>query len=84
MINDVTYLLDESLSELAKIHEIQTEMKDRAAYEAQTPQYRREREGTLRQLERHASGYVQLGNSTVDLLKIFTGETKSPFMSTLR
>ncbi|KAI0755049.1 ubiquitin elongating factor core-domain-containing protein [Daedaleopsis nitida] len=80
MINDVTYLLDESLSELAKIHEIQTEMKDRATFEAQTPQYRREREGTLRQLERHASGYVQLGNSTVDLLKVFTGETKSPFM----
>ena len=80
MINDVTYLLDESLSDLAKIHEIQTEMKDRAAWEAQPAQYRREREGHLRSLERQASGYVQLGNSTVDLLKIFTGETKAPFM----
>ncbi|TBU62234.1 ubiquitin elongating factor core-domain-containing protein [Dichomitus squalens] len=80
MINDVTYLLDESLSELAKIHDIQMEMKDREAFEAKPAQYRREREATLRQLERHASGYVQLGNSTVDLLKIFTGETKAPFM----
>ncbi|RDX42611.1 hypothetical protein OH76DRAFT_1410953 [Lentinus brumalis] len=80
MINDVTYLLDESLSDLAKIHEIQTEMRDRAAWEAQSAQYRREREGHLRSLERQASGYVQLGNSTVDLLKIFTGETKGPFM----
>lgn len=80
MINDVTYLLDESLSELAKIHEIQTEMKDRATYEAKPAQYRRERESTLRQLERHAGSYVQLGNSTVDLLKTFTGETKAPFM----
>lgn len=80
MINDVTYLLDESLSELSKIHDIQVEMKDREAFEAKPAQYRRERENTLRQLERHASGYVQLGNSTVDLLKIFTGETKAPFM----
>ncbi|KAI0670862.1 ubiquitin conjugation factor E4 [Trametes maxima] len=80
MINDVTYLLDESLSDLAKIHELQTEMKDRATFEAKPLQYRREREGMLRQLERHTSTYVQLGNSTVDLLKVFTGETKSPFM----
>ncbi|KAI8994147.1 ubiquitin conjugation factor E4 [Trametes punicea] len=80
MINDVTYLLDESLSDLAKIHEIQTEMKDRAAFESKPLQYRREREGLLRQLERHTSTYVQLGNNTVDLLKLFTGETKEPFM----
>ena len=80
MINDVTYLLDESLSDLAKIYEIQNEMKDRATYEAKPLQYRREREGTLRSLERQAGSYVQLGNSTVDLLKIFTGETREPFM----
>ncbi|KAI0333659.1 ubiquitin conjugation factor E4 [Cubamyces sp. BRFM 1775] len=80
MINDVTYLLDESLSDLAKIHEIQTEMRDRATFDAQPAQYRRERESTLRQLERYTSIYVQLGSNTVDLLKLFTGETKAPFM----
>ncbi|KAI0632350.1 ubiquitin conjugation factor E4 [Trametes polyzona] len=80
MINDVTYLLDESLTDLAKIHEIQTEMKDREAFEAKPIQYRREREKLLRDLERMAGIYVQLGSNTVDLLKVFTGETKSPFM----
>ncbi len=80
MINDVTYLLDESLSDLAKIHELQTEMKDSATFAAQPAPYRRERESQLRELERHTSIYVQLGSNTVDLLKIFTGETKSPFM----
>ncbi|CDO71427.1 hypothetical protein BN946_scf184909.g21 [Trametes cinnabarina] len=80
MINDVTYLLDESLTDLAKIHDIQMEMKDRATFESKPPQYRREREALLRQLERHTSTYVQLGNNTVDLLKLFTGETKEPFM----
>ncbi|KAI0259835.1 ubiquitin elongating factor core-domain-containing protein [Gloeopeniophorella convolvens] len=80
MINDVTYLMDESLSELAQIHTIQQEMANQAAWTAQSPQQRREREGTLHGLERQATSYTQLGNSTVDMLKIFTAETKEPFM----
>jgi ubiquitin conjugation factor E4 B len=80
MINDVTYLMDESLSELAQIHNIETEMENTEEWGAKSPQYRREREGTLRSLERHASGYITLGRSTVDLLQVFTAETKSPFM----
>ncbi|PPQ91665.1 hypothetical protein CVT25_012878 [Psilocybe cyanescens] len=80
MINDVTYLMDESLSELTQIHNIQVEMDDKATWEAKPAEYRRERQGTLRSLERHASGYTTLGRSTVELLKIFTAETKAPFM----
>jgi len=80
MINDVTYLMDESLSELAQIHTIQQEMGNQAAWAALPPQQRREREGTLHNLERQATSYTQLGNSTVDMLKIFTAETKEPFM----
>ncbi|KIJ62650.1 hypothetical protein HYDPIDRAFT_41789 [Hydnomerulius pinastri MD-312] len=80
MINDVTYLMDESLSELTQIHNIQTEMRDQAAWAARPANDRREREGTLRGLERHASGYITLGKSTVGLLRDFTAETKAPFM----
>lgn len=80
MINDVTYLMDESLSELTQIYNIQTEMENQAVWALKPAQYRREREGTLRQLERHASGYITLGKSTVGLLRDFTAETKSPFM----
>ncbi|KAF7798406.1 hypothetical protein EIP86_009627 [Pleurotus ostreatoroseus] len=80
MINDVTYLMDESLSDLGKIHEIQQEMKNAEEFARQTQQYRREREGALRSLERQTSSYVALGNSTISLLKLFTAETKSPFM----
>jgi len=80
MINDVTYLMDESLNELTQIHNIETEMENTQEWASKSPQYRREREGTLRSLERHASGYITLGRSTVDLLKIFTAETKRPFM----
>lgn len=81
MINDVTYLMDESLADLAKIHDIQTEMADTTTYAAQSVQHRRERESSLRTLERQATSYVSLGNSTVALLKAFTGETKEPFMA---
>lgn len=80
MINDVTYLMDESLSEMTQIHNIQVEMDDKATWNSKPMEYRREREGTLRSLERHASGYTTLGRSTVELLKIFTAETKAPFM----
>lgn len=80
MINDVTYLMDESLNELTQIHSIETEIENTQEWESKSPQYRREREGTLRSLERHASGYITLGRSNVDLLKVFTAETKSPFM----
>ena len=80
MINDVTYLMDESLSELAQIYNIQQEMANQAAWGALPLQQRREREGTLHSLERQATSYTQLGNSTVDMLKIFTAETKEPFM----
>lgn len=80
MINDVTYLMDESLSDLVKIHEIQEEMANTEEFAKQPLQYRREREGALRSLERQTSSYVALGNSTILLLKLFTAETKSPFM----
>jgi ubiquitin conjugation factor E4 B len=80
MINDVTYLMDESLSDLSQMRTIQIEMEDRAAWEARPREQRREREGTLRNLERMASSYVSLGRSTVELLKMFTAEAKRPFM----
>lgn len=79
MINDVTYLMDESLSEMQQIANIETEM-DQPEWQTKSLQYRRERENTLRSIERHASGYTTLGRSTVDLLKLFTAETKEPFM----
>jgi len=80
VINDMTYLMDESLSELSQIHNIQVEMDDRATWEAKPAEYHREREGTLRSLERVASSHTPLSRSTVELLKLFTAETKAPFM----
>jgi ubiquitin conjugation factor E4 B len=80
MINDVTYLMDESLSELTQIHNLQTEMENTEVWNSKPADYRRERENTLRQLEQQASSYTTLGKSTVALLKDFTAEAKAPFM----
>ncbi|KAI0322359.1 ubiquitin elongating factor core-domain-containing protein [Amylostereum chailletii] len=80
MINDVTYLLDESLSDMARIHTIEDEMADQQAWAARPLQQRRERESTLHGLERQATSYNSLGSSTVNLLKVFTAEIKEPFM----
>lgn len=79
-MNDVTYLLDESLNDITQIHTIENEMLDQAAWALQPVRQREEREGTLRGLERQASMYARLGATTVDLLKLFTAETKAPFM----
>ncbi|RUS31621.1 ubiquitin elongating factor core-domain-containing protein [Jimgerdemannia flammicorona] len=81
LMSDVTYLLDESLTKLAEIHRIQSEMGDTAAWEAQTQQHRQERESYLRTLERQAQSYVALGNETVHMLQYLTAEVVEPFMS---
>ncbi|KAI6129728.1 ubiquitin elongating factor core-domain-containing protein [Pisolithus croceorrhizus] len=51
----------EALNTEAKNVEKFPEMADQAAWQARPTQYRRERENTLRGLERHASGYTTLG-----------------------
>jgi ubiquitin conjugation factor E4 B len=80
MISDVTYLMDESLNDMTQIHAIQTEMEDAERWAAQSQEYRREKEKSLRQLERMASGYCDLSRNTVILLRTFTSETRAPFM----
>ncbi|GLB45696.1 putative ubiquitin elongating factor core [Lyophyllum shimeji] len=80
MLNDVTYLMDESLRQLTQIHHLQVEMDDRAAWNSRSERYRQEKEGTLFSLERSVISYTTLGQSTVELLKMFTAEAKAPFM----
>ncbi|KAI9321206.1 ubiquitin elongating factor core-domain-containing protein [Dichotomocladium elegans] len=81
LMNDVTYLLDESLSKLTEIHQIQVEMDDKASWEALPQQQRQEREGALRGLENQARSYVALGNETVHMLQYLSAEAVEPFMA---
>ena len=80
-MNDTTYLLDEGLTKLVEIHEIEVEMEDKAAWAAATPQHRQEQENLLKTAQRQASSYIALGNETVNMLAYMTEEIKEPFLT---
>ena len=69
LLNDVTFVLDESLSAFAKIHDLQLELADFAKME---PATRKEKEEALEGAQRNAKSYMQLTNETVAMLKLFT------------
>ncbi|KAF9974459.1 hypothetical protein BGZ73_002117 [Actinomortierella ambigua] len=81
LMNDTTYLLDEGLTKLGEIREVELEMDNKEAWQAQTPQHRQEREGVLRTAQRQASSYIALGNETVNMLSYLTAEIKEPFLT---
>ncbi|KAI9096092.1 ubiquitin elongating factor core-domain-containing protein [Phlyctochytrium arcticum] len=82
--NDTTYLLDESLSKLKEIQQLQLELAeplpDNASQEDQ--QRREERAKHLKDIERHAHSYMSLGNETVHMLQYMTTDPDivNPFM----
>src|SRR4051812_13814855 len=81
LMNDTTYLLDEGLTKLTEIHDIEMEMDDKVGWAAKTPQHQQEREGVLRTAQRQASSYIALGNETVNMLSYLTVEIKEPFLT---
>jgi ubiquitin conjugation factor E4 B len=67
-LNDVTFVLDESLNALVKIHDLQKELEDPSI----DASVRAEKEESLATQERTATSYMQLTNETVAMLKLFT------------
>ncbi|ORY44773.1 hypothetical protein BCR33DRAFT_659465, partial [Rhizoclosmatium globosum] len=83
LMNDTSYLLDESLSKLSEIHKLQVEMDDASTWNSLAQTVREEKEKTLRDLERGAQSYIQLGTETVNMLRYLTSEERvvTPFMA---
>ncbi|PJF16742.1 hypothetical protein PSACC_03438 [Paramicrosporidium saccamoebae] len=77
LVNDVTFLLDESISKLADIHSKQNEL---STWSNRPPNERQEVENGLRTLERQCESYLQLATSTLDMLEYFTSEILDPFV----
>ena len=69
LLNDVTYVLDESLTAFGKIHDLQLELTDSLSMETTV---RTEKEEALAASQRNAKSYMQLTNETVAMLKLFT------------
>ncbi|XP_071805789.1 ubiquitin conjugation factor E4 B-like isoform X1 [Asterias amurensis] len=80
LMNDTTFLLDESLACLKRIHEVQEAMKNKEAWNALDQE---ERQGKTRQLstdERQCRSYLTLANETLEMFNYLTNVIKKPFL----
>ena len=69
LLNDVTFVLDESLSAFAKIHALTEELKDSTDMDETQ---KTEKEEDLVAAQAKAKSFMQLTNETVAMLKLFT------------
>ena len=70
LLNDVTFVLDESLTAFVKIHDLAQELESLGS--TMEPSQRTEKEEALSAAQGQAKGYMQLTNETVAMLKLFT------------
>lgn len=70
LLNDVTFVLDESFGAFITIHDTQTELK--RSGNSMDPTARQQKEEHLASAQRTAKSYMQLTNETVGMLKLFT------------
>lgn len=83
MLNDTTYLLDETFNELNSIHKYQQEIKKRESGQPGNEEELGTTDEILKNLEaseRHAKSYMGLCNKTMELFKLFTKEVPKGFM----
>lgn len=76
LLNDVTFVLDESLTAFIEIHRISEELKNSEDLEQTT---RTEKEELLTAAKGKAKSYMQLTNETVAMLKLFTEALANSF-----
>lgn len=80
LLNDSTYLLDESLSALTEIHKLQKELGDSLPHPGEDQETKEKRQ-QLANSEKHAQSFMQLTNQTVLLLKLFTSVVPEAFVT---
>ncbi|EGV62419.1 Ubiquitin conjugation factor E4 [Yamadazyma tenuis] len=83
MLNDTTYLLDETFNELNSIHNFQQEIKRRQGGQPGDEQEFGSTDDLLKNLqssEKKAESYMGLSNKTMELFKLFTKHVPRGFM----
>ncbi|CAF4084243.1 unnamed protein product [Rotaria magnacalcarata] len=80
-INDVTYLLDESLQLLKKIHDIETDIDNKDEWEATPMETRMTKTQQLSQYESQCCTYLPLGMETLNMLEYLSANEPGPFCS---
>ncbi|KAK3647895.1 Ubiquitin conjugation factor E4 [Elasticomyces elasticus] len=78
IVNDVTFVLDESLSSFAKIHELTNELRG-AEFAAMNDEEKKERTELLESEKGKAKSYMQLTRESMDTLILFTETLANAF-----
>uniref|UniRef100_A0A915PGG9 RING-type E3 ubiquitin transferase n=1 Tax=Setaria digitata TaxID=48799 RepID=A0A915PGG9_9BILA len=82
VINDATYLLDESLLALKKIHDIET-LKESNEWSNLGEEERQMKEDALLEAKRGVRNWLILGRDTLDLFTYLTADAPEPFYEPL-
>ncbi|CAN8015971.1 unnamed protein product, partial [Ixodes persulcatus] len=80
LMNDTTFLLDESLESLKRIHQTQEEARDVEAWARLGAEAQQARQRQLSQDERQCRSYLTLARETVDMLHYLTADVPEPFL----
>lgn len=80
LMNDTTFLLDESLDCLKRIHEIQEAMQNMEEWERQPKDQQQSRQRQLAMDERQCRSYLTLATETVDMFQYLTEKIRKPFL----
>ncbi|CAH0393834.1 unnamed protein product [Bemisia tabaci] len=80
LMNDTTFLLDESLESLKRIHEMQELMGDKEAWARVPKEQQQTRTRQLTADERQCRSYLTLARETVDMFHYLTLDIKEPFL----
>ncbi|KAH8412425.1 hypothetical protein KR009_001922 [Drosophila setifemur] len=80
LMNDTTFLLDECLENLKRIHQTQQLLSDKANLSKMTTEQQQSRLTQLATDERQCRSYLTLARETVDLFHYLTSDIKEPFM----
>ncbi|XP_055958481.1 ubiquitin conjugation factor E4 B [Patella vulgata] len=79
LMNDTTFLLDESLDCLKRIHEVQ-ELMDGSEWNTLSKDQQQQKQKDLSVDERQCRSYLTLASETVDMFDYLTTEIKEPFL----
>ena len=79
VINDATYLLDESLANLKKIHDVEAKMGNAADWNALTDDERQAQHGNLSEATRSVRSWLIMGDDTMDMFCYLTKDVPQPF-----
>lgn len=80
LMNDTTFLLDESLESLKRIHQTQEAARDAENWARLSREVQQARQRQLAQDERQCRSYLTLARETVDMLHYLTADVKEPFL----